>query len=242
VTASSSPRSRAGRKASGLKKVHLSNTIGDELIVFDDRTSSNRIDRPWFVYLLPLMDCSAFKVGFSCHPLQRMLAFSSRYFERFDLRESVLLQLDECDHARNAEAELKSAFAEFRVAAPEWLPMESGGHTEWFSAVHLASARAKLTALRDDHPSSQWIDTVDYVRNELATVRTSFEGWACHRAQQICTDYESVNLGYTPTVGPKSLHDWFDAYRFFEIPIFKDDAAAFEFVRRAVRLPYGDAF
>ena len=50
--------------------------------------------RSWFVYLLALTDCSGFKVGFSCNPLQRIHTFSRRYFERFDLHGSLLLELE----------------------------------------------------------------------------------------------------------------------------------------------------
>lgn len=50
-------------------------------------------DPSWFVYLLALADYSAFKVGFSCNPLQRIFSFSRRYFECFDLRQSRLLRL-----------------------------------------------------------------------------------------------------------------------------------------------------
>ena len=38
----------------------------------------------WYVYLFALTDCSAFKVGFSCNPFQRIHTFSRRYYERFD--------------------------------------------------------------------------------------------------------------------------------------------------------------
>ena len=51
-------------------------------------------DSSWFVYLFALTDCSAFKVGFSCNPFQRIHTFSRRYYERFDVRQSLLLRLD----------------------------------------------------------------------------------------------------------------------------------------------------
>ena len=50
-------------------------------------------DPAWFVYLFALTDCSAFKVGFSCNPFQRIHAFCRRYYERFDVRQSLLLRL-----------------------------------------------------------------------------------------------------------------------------------------------------
>ena len=78
-------------------------------------------DLAWFVYLFALADCSAFKVGFSCNPLQRIHCFSRRYFERFDLGQSRLLRLDTEAQARAIEMDLKHALAEFRCGLPQFV-------------------------------------------------------------------------------------------------------------------------
>src|SRR5688572_29166122 len=90
--------------------------------------------QPWFVYLFALSDYSAFKVGFSCSPLQRICTFTRRYFERFDLSQSIVLQVPRNDVARSLEAAVKAELASHRTQAPEWVAREAGGHTEWFSA------------------------------------------------------------------------------------------------------------
>src|SRR5690606_4366050 len=71
----------------------------------------------WCVYLLTLTDCSAFKIGFSCNLLQRLYSFSHRYFEQFDLRESLALRLEGEAQARCIEATLKQEFSSAQLSA-----------------------------------------------------------------------------------------------------------------------------
>ena len=78
--------------------------FSDEQELLPLATSAAQGGRPWFVYLFALSDCSAFKVGFSRSPLQRIYAFSRRYFESFDLSQSRLLPVGGCDEARFIEA------------------------------------------------------------------------------------------------------------------------------------------
>jgi hypothetical protein len=59
---------------------------------FDETTGQSS----WFVYLFPLLDYTAFKIGFSSNPLQRIYGFSHRYFERFDFDRALLLQMHSC--------------------------------------------------------------------------------------------------------------------------------------------------
>src|SRR5688500_235229 len=94
------------------------NTAPCELIPLFETEPS--VSPPAFVYLFALADCSAFKVGFSNNPLQRIYTFSRRYFERFDLHQSQVLQLVTGDDARAAEAALKTELAEFRAESPSW--------------------------------------------------------------------------------------------------------------------------
>ena len=136
----------------------------------------------WFVYLYALSDCSAFKVGFTCHPLQRISTFSRRYFERFDLPQSLLLQLDDEAGARALESALKTELAAFRAEAPSWVPLEAGGHTEWFGSVYFGQAESRVRAAALD--ASRVLCAFDYVRAELDRSLASFELWAWRRAQE----------------------------------------------------------
>ena len=187
-------------------------------------------DPAWFVYLLALGDCSAFKVGFSCNPFQRIHTFSRRYYERFDVAQSLLLRLDAEADARAIEATLKSEFAPFRTDSPDWVPLEAGGHTEWFSAVQLRSAEERLRSFLDQHEGSQVIDAGTYIRGELQRQSGAFEPWAWHQAQQACDASASAyTLGSARTIA-ESLRDWLDAYSFFGVALFSDDPAVLQFV------------
>jgi len=133
------------------------------------------------------------------------------------------------------EGALKSALAEFRIAAPLWIPREAGGHTEWFSAVHFANAIAQLHSALKEY-SGQLLDLSAFIRGELERSLLSFEPWACDQAQRIFDDAVSISLGYEPTVASHSLRDWLDAYRFFDLPLFRDDPEALEHVIKTSRL------
>jgi hypothetical protein len=185
-------------------------------------------DRSWFVYLLPLTDCSAFKVGFSCNPLQRIYGFSRRYFERFDLHQGLLLRLEECQQARTIEALLKVELAAGRTDAPAWLPSAAGGHTEWFGAEQFAGARALLQATQCDHPASQLLVAFDVIHGELLRRCTAFESWAWRLAQQVC-DARALRSAERASAA-SALRDWLAAYRCFDIALFADDLAVRQFV------------
>ena len=189
----------------------------------------------WFVYLFALTDCSAFKVGFSCNPLQRIHTFSRRYYERFDVGQSLLLRLDAEADARAIEAALKSELAAFRAEPPVWVPVDAGGHTEWFSAVQFGSAEQKLRSFVLEHEGAYVSDASAYVRGELERMSGSFEPWAWSQAQQACDAAASAYTLASALAIADSLRDWLDAYRCFGVPLFTDDPAVLEFVESIAR-------
>ena len=187
-------------------------------------------DPAWFVYLFALGNCSAFKVGFSCNPFQRIHTFSRRYYERFDVAQSLLLRLETEAAARAIEATLKSELAAFRADSPSWVPPEAGGHTEWFSAVQFGSAEQRLRSFLGGHEGAQVIDAGTYIRDELARLCRAFEPWAWSQAQQACDASGSAyTLGSALAIA-ESLRDWLDAYSFFDVALFSDDPAVLQFV------------
>jgi hypothetical protein len=187
----------------------------------------------WFVYLFALSDCSSFKVGFTHHPLQRISTFSRRYYERFDLSQSVLLHLETSDDARALEADIKTELAEFRAVAPEWVPREAGGQTEWFSSVYFGQAEGRLRTAALDAARIQLAR--DHLGGELGAMRLSFEVWAWAQAQQSVEISAAALRGYRVQDGARSLRDWLDAYAYFDLPLFVDDPAVRAFVQESVR-------
>jgi hypothetical protein len=189
----------------------------------------------WYVYLLSSQDCTAFKAGFSCNPLQRIHSFNRRYYERLNLNESSLLRVDTERQARVIEGEIKALLAASRFACPEWVAIDAGGDTEWFSAVEFSDAMARLRLWSIDDPT-RVLTVADYIRDRLQRMAGAFEFWASDYARRLQNDMESVSLGYPRTVTAEPLRDWLDAYRYFDIPLFKEDTETFSFVTASAKL------
>ena len=189
----------------------------------------------WFVYLFSASDCTAFKVGFTCNPLQRLYSFNHRYFEGFDLHRSALLQLGSCDDARDVEAALKTELAAFRCEAPSWVLQQAGGYTEWFSAVHFETAEGALRTCLESYGGARLANPFDVLREHLRRYAASFEHWAAGQAQ-ILGDPRSFEMGPIAVQEiARSLRDWLDAYRCFDVQVFVDDRTALESIGRIAR-------
>lgn len=196
-----------------------------------DTNSSGRDDAAWFVYLFALSDCTAFKVGFSCNPLQRICTFSRRYFERFDLSQSVLLNVTDCDVARALEAKLKGELASVRTEAPVWVSKDAGGHTEWFSAVYFSDAEACLRASR---ARTQATSAFELFRGDLEHYTRHFELWARSAIEREAEVRSLAERGYHVADKSGALRDWLDAYRYFDLPLFAAEPELSEWMRRSV--------
>jgi hypothetical protein len=184
--------------------------------------------RCWFVYVFALTDCSGFKVGFSCNPLQRIYCFHRRYYERFDLHESALLQVSNEADARRTEAALKARLAAARIECPPWVPLHAGGHTEWFGAVQLSDAHRDLRSASNAHEDARVLDAFEVMRAELSSMVDKFEPWAWnqgHLIHDVRTYRDDLSVD-----AARCLRDWLDAYRYFGIELFVEDTAAREFV------------
>lgn len=182
-------------------------------------------DRCWFVYLLAATDCSAFKVGFSCNPLQRLYSFNHRYFETFDLAASQVLRVVNCDLAREYEANIKSTFSDYRTECPAWVLPQAGGDTEWFSAVHFDDAQAQLARQSPNQAALEHLEAL--VRSELVDVRSYFESWALAQGNKIVSARAPRERALA-AADARTLRDWLDAYRHLGIPIFVDDPEALQ--------------
>ena len=192
----------------------------------------------WFVYLLALSDCSAFKVGFTCNPLQRIDGFSRRYFERFDLQQSWLLNLEQCAAARDIETRLKRASSAFRCEAPAWLPDAAGGHTEWFRAVQFTDAGRLLESCTAQYSDACCMNAFELLRTQLTHRCSELELWARQSAaglwQQPASTRSTAKLANT-------LRDWLDACRYCEVPLFSDDPDTLRSVLAAIHHGRGDS-
>lgn len=200
-----------------------------------DTEEDSAASESWFVYLFALADCSAFKVGFSCNPLQRICTFNRRFFEYFDLSQSVLLEVYRCESARVLEAELKMKFSSYRAEAPAWVRADAGGHTEWFHAVYFNEAEARLRSIVATNEQARVTTAFDSLRSQLERVSASFEAWAYGQAQRVRDAWSSAQRGYAVRDQSGPLRDWLDAYRYFDLPLFVDEPEVQAFVRETAR-------
>lgn len=195
--------------------------------MLDSKTSNSDLwsDDRWFVYLLAASDCSAFKVGFTCNPLQRFYSFSHRYFEHFDLAASRLLRVDTNLDARELELAIKQGLAAYRCDCPSWVLPQAGGDTEWFSPIYLSNAEAQLRSHAASPNAADIIIVEDFLREALERASTYFESWALAQAHSILrrrTPREQALIATEVRV----LRDWLDAYRALNVEIFTDNPEA----------------
>lgn len=128
------------------------------------------------LYLLPLLHEDIAKVGISVDPLARVRAFSSRYYECFDLERSLLLAFDSVREARRRETALHRALRAWRAPAPLTVPPRAGGGTEWYRGAwaRLCDAAAADAAL--GHPA--WLPAGDWWRARLQAEEARLFEWA----------------------------------------------------------------
>ena len=131
------------------------------------------------------------------------------------------------------EAAIKTELAAYRAVAPEWIPPEAGGQTEWFSAVYFGQAESRLRTTALDPARRQ--RARDYLGRELGAMRLSFEVWAWAQAQQTSQIRAAALRGYRVHDAGRSLRDWLDAYAYFDVSLFVDDPAVRAFVQESVR-------
>lgn len=105
-------------------------------------------DGPACLYVLPCAYEDFAKLGIARDPLQRMHAFSSRYYEFFDLGRGWLAEADSVREARQWETRLKRALRDHAAPAPLLVPGEAAGHTEWFRGAQPALEQARDDLVR----------------------------------------------------------------------------------------------
>lgn len=104
------------------------------------------------LYVLPCAHEDHVKLGIAGDPMTRMLAFSPRYFEFFDLDAGWLLEAGTEKEARGWETGLKRRLRAHAAPAPLLVPERAGGRTEW-----LRGAASALAAWRDEQVAQGFV-------------------------------------------------------------------------------------
>lgn len=101
------------------------------------------------------------KVGFTHDPIARWSSFHRRWFEAFDLDQSLLVQTETRRDARAMETALHRLLREHNCPAPLTMREQSGGVTEWYRGAHDAALAFALEAQRGGHvlhrPARAWL-------------------------------------------------------------------------------------
>jgi len=121
------------------------------------------IDGRCFAYVFPCRWEDHCKIGFSSDPLGRIGALHRRWFEFFDLERGALVEAESVLDARELELALRAGLREHNAPAPLAIPVQAGGHTEWFrGAEALVTARVASLARHGYrvHPLRGWLQAM----------------------------------------------------------------------------------
>ncbi len=169
-----------------------------------------------YLYVLPCHGEDLLKLGFSRHPLQRMQALQSRYFEFFDLDRAFLVETETVRDARDLELALGHAIAVHAAPVPLVVREEAGGHSEWYRGAHAALA-AEMAALAArgysvHHPLRPWL------RGELLRSRDDLYAWARTLLDGLQGEAEWLDRPQMVDLRRHAL-DTLDAYAAVGIPV-----------------------
>lgn len=111
------------------------------------------------------------KVGLSHDPLARWSAFHRRWFEAFDLDQSLLIQTETRRDAQALETALHRLLREHNCPAPMTMRDQFGGATEWYRGAHGAALAFAHGAARQGHvlhaPARCWFESAVRARTDV---------------------------------------------------------------------------
>lgn len=147
------------------------------------------------------------KVGLSHDPVARWSAFHRRWFEAFDLDQSLLIQTETRRDAQALETALHRLLREHNCPAPLTMRDQFGGATEWYRGAHRAALEFAHAAARRGHvvhaPARCWFETA--VRGRADVLVGLLDQAKCDLAN-----------GVMAPVQLDALHDLIDMHRMFD--------------------------
>ncbi|MFC3816126.1 GIY-YIG nuclease family protein [Lysobacter sp. GCM10012299] len=169
-----------------------------------------------YLYVLPCAGEDLLKLGFSRHPLQRMQALHTRYFEFFDLDRAFLVETETVRDARDLELALGHAIALHSAPMPLLVREAAGGHSEWYrGAGEVLASEISALAVRGytvHDPLRPWL------RRELLRGREDLFTWASTLLDGLAGEPEWLDQPQTAALRQHAL-DTLDAYAAVDIPV-----------------------
>lgn len=179
-----------------------------------------------YLYVLPLAGEDLLKIGIAADPLARAQAFSSRYYESFDLGRSLLVEYDSRREAQARETGLHRRLREWNAPQPITVPLRAAGHTEWYRGAW-AEVETELAGDRE-RGHVVHLGALDWWRGRLQREREALFEWASQLQREVEAGLASRErmrlladaLDAWPALGvpldqalPPELMRWYDDYR-----------------------------
>ena len=128
------------------------------------------------------------KVGITNNPLVRWSSFHIRWFEAFDLADSVLVEAERRIDAQALETSLHRRLSEHSCPIPLTMRLAAGGETEWYRGADLP-VRQFIAECR-----AAGIRPVMVTGDHAATARAIAERLGFARTQRVITGHELERL------------------------------------------------
>lgn len=111
------------------------------------------------------------KVGLTHDPIARWSAFHRRWFEAFDLDQSLLIQTETRRDAQGLETALHRLLREHNCPLPMTMRDQYGGVTEWYRGAHAAVLGFAMAAAEQGHvlhlPARRWFEPAVRARTDV---------------------------------------------------------------------------
>lgn len=150
------------------------------------------------------------KVGLSHDPFARWSAFHRRWFEAFDLDQSLLIQTETRRDAQALETALHRLLREHNCPAPLTMRDQFGGATEWYRGAYGTALGFARAAAQQGHvlhsPARRWFESAVQARIDVLAGLLDQAG-------------RDMANGVLSTAQLDALHDLIDMHRAFDAGI-----------------------
>lgn len=171
-----------------------------------------------YLYVFPCAYEDLLKLGISRDPLDRIQAFSRRYFEFFDLQRGWLLETDRVREAQGHETRLRRSLRLLNAPAPLLVPGRAAGATEWYRGAALLLEQAKEEFAAQGYVVHQPLE--HSLRSRLEERRSNLYTWAERMLSAADSEPgDAQPAGAEPPLPHRMLRDALDGYVALGIPL-----------------------
>ena len=174
-----------------------------------------------YLYVFPCAYEDLLKLGISRDPLDRIQAFSRRYFEFFDLQRGWLLETDTVREAQAQETRLRRSLRLLNAPAPLLVPGRAAGATEWYRGASSLLEQARGEFAAQGYIVHQPLE--DWLRIRLDARRSDLYTWAERMLSAADAEPGDAHpAGAEPPLPHRMLRDALDGYAALGIPLEDD--------------------